>query len=437
MADWSRAASGLRANVLLLVPFCAPLLLGGCEMGPSDEPVPEPIRPVRVAEVVELGGGDAVTLTGTIEAEDNISLAFRVGGQLVERLVNVGDEVQAGQLVARLDEQTQRNAVDAARANVAAAMARLVEARNTIERYEPMLERGFVARQQFDRAVESRNAAEAQLEAAEAQLRSAENQLSFTELVADAAGTVTARGAEPGEVVAAGQMVIQLAREGGRDAVFDFPARVKDGIAADTVIEVASSTNPTVRSSGRVREVSPQADPVTRTFQVRVGLDKPPATMRLGSTVIGTVPLGGGTEGGLVIPAAALTRADGQPAVWVVDPAEQRVALRNVYVLGYELDTVLVGHGLAPGELVVTAGVQSLRPEQQVRLLGAAAVPTPPKPPAAEVAVEPDAGEASPQAATESIVKEVIEDVPEQTPEQEPGGSSAGLPDDAAKESAE
>jgi hypothetical protein len=163
--------------------------------------------------------------------------------------------------------------------------------------------------------------------------------------------------------------------------------------------------------------------------------------MRLGSTVIGTVPLGGGSDGGLVIPAAALTRADGQPAVWVVDPAEQRVALRNIDVLGYELDTVLVGHGLAPGELVVTAGVQSLRPEQQVRLLGEAAVPTPPRPPAAEIAAEPAAVEAPPQEATESIVKEVIEEAPqqtpEQTPEQEPDGPSAGTSDDTADERSE
>ena len=360
-----------RPALLAVLAGCAALLLGACENDKTAEVAPEPIRPVRVAEVTEAGGGEVVKLTGTVEAEDNISLAFRVGGQLIERSVNVGDQVRAGQVVARLDAQTQRNAVDSARANVAAAMARLVEARNTIARYEPMLARGFVARQQFDRAVEAQSAAEAQVEAAEAQLRTAENQLSFTELVADAAGTVTARGAEPGEVVAAGQMVVQLAREGGRDAVFDFPPRVKDATSADTLIEVVSSTDAGVRATGRVREVSPQADPVTRTFQVRVGLANPPAGLRLGSTVIGRVPLGGGVDGGLVIPAAALTRADGQPAVWVVEPDDQRVALRNIDVLGYELDSVLVGHGLVPGELVVTAGVQSLRPDQQVRLLGA------------------------------------------------------------------
>jgi RND family efflux transporter MFP subunit len=404
----------LPASVLIA---CTTLVLGACDLDQSAEPEPEPIRPVRVAEVAEAGGGEEVTLTGSIEAEDNINLAFRLGGQLIERRVNVGDQVRAGQVVARLDAQKQRNAVDAARAQVAAAMARLVEARNTIARYEPMLARGFVARQQFDRAVETRNAAEAQVEAAEAQLRTAENQLSFTELVADASGTVTARGAEPGEVVAAGQMVVQLAREGGRVAVFDFPPRVKDALTADTLIEVVSGTDADVRATGRVREVSPQADPVTRTFQVRVGLARPPAALRLGSTVIGKVPVGGAAEG-LVIPASALTRADGQPAVWVVDRAEQRVSLRNIDVLGYDLDSVFVGHGLAPGELVVTAGVQSLRPNQQVRLLGDAAEASIWSSVGSAAAAVDDKAEAPEEAVAEAVSEETPEDAPGEASDQ-------------------
>lgn len=389
----SQRTSRYRSALISVVSMCTALLIGGCEFEQSAESsaAPEPIRPVRVAEVVETGGGEEIRLSGTIEAEDSINLAFRVGGQLIQRTVNVGDRVRAGQTVARLDPETAQNAVDAARANVAAAMARLVETRNTIARYEPMMARGFVARQQFDQAIESRNAAEAQVEAAEAKLRSAENQLSFTKLVADAAGTVTARGAEPGEVVAAGQMVVQLAREGGRDAVFDFPPRVKDALAADTVIEVVSTSDPNVRALGRVREVSPQADPVTRTFRVRVGLANPPDALRLGSSVSGKVPVNGGAKG-LLIPAAALTRADGQPAVWVVDTDTQRVALRNIDVIAYELDRVLVQHGLMPGDLVVTAGVQSLRPDQPVRLLGAVSAPAVPDEAAPERAGETTGG---------------------------------------------
>jgi RND family efflux transporter MFP subunit len=163
-------------------------------------------------------------------------------------------------------------------------------------------------------------------------------------------------------------MIVQLAREGGRDAVFDVPSRVIESASAEDEVLVALSADPTVTTAGRVREVSPQADPVTRTFQVRVGLASPPAAMRLGSTVTGTVQLGG--VPGIVVPTSALTASQGGPAVWVLDPKDRRVALRNVDVVRYELDRVVIGGGLSSGEIVVTAGVQVLRPGQEVRLLG-------------------------------------------------------------------
>jgi RND family efflux transporter MFP subunit len=211
--------------------------------------------------------------------------------------------------------------------------------------------------------------AESALDAAQAQVNIAETRLGYTDLVADAGGVVTARGAEPGEVVQPGRMIVQVAREGGRDAVFDVPPALKDQAPADPEIEVALTMDPEVRATGRVREVSPQADPVTGTFRVRVGLADPPAAMRLGSTVTGRMELGGG--GAIEIPASALTRAQEQPAVWVVDPAAQTVALRVVEVLRFDPARVIIGQGLAAGDIVVTAGVQALRPGQRVRLLGA------------------------------------------------------------------
>ena len=240
------AQSGSTASV---AGFCAVLLatlLAGCQRDDGADTAPPPIRPVRVVTVEKLPGGEAVTLTGTIQAKEDVSLAFRTGGQLIERLVNVGDKVAYGQVVARLDSELESQAVLAARANLAAARAQLADARNTVERYEPLVARGFVARQQFDRAVESRNAAQAQVDAVQAQLNAAENQLSFTTLVADGPGVVTARGAEPGEVVRAGQMIVQLAREGGRDAVFDVPSRVLESADPDDDVLVALSTDPAV-----------------------------------------------------------------------------------------------------------------------------------------------------------------------------------------------
>lgn len=358
-----------RPWALALCALALAILLPGCKPAQAPQEGPEPIRPVRVVTVEERPGGETVTLTGTVQAQEDVALAFRIGGQLIERSVNIGDQVSAGQVVARLDRSTWSDAVQAARANRAAALARLVEARNQVERFEPLLPRGFVSRQMFDQAVEARNAAQAMVDAAEAQVSTAETQLSYTDLLADGPGVVTARGAEPGEVVAAGRMVVRLARQGGRDAVFDVPARVKDQGHADLDVAVTLSTDPQVAAQGRVREVSPEADPVTRTFKIRVGLSDPPEALRLGSTVTGTVQLGGNP--GMVIPAAALTASQGAPAVWVMDPVAGTVALRNVEIAGFELDQVLIAAGLSNGELVVTAGVQSLKPGQRVRLAGA------------------------------------------------------------------
>jgi RND family efflux transporter MFP subunit len=394
-SSFSRAAgarSGFSATLAAIGAVVVASFLSGCQRDEGADAAPPPIRPVRVVTVDKLPGGELVTLTGTVQAKEDVSLAFRIGGQLIERLVNVGDKVEAGQTVARLDSEIEAQAVLAARANLAAARAQLADARSTVERYEPMVARGFVARQQFDRAVEARNAAQAQVDALQAKLNATENQLSFTTLIADGPGVVTARGAEPGEVVRAGQSIVQLAREGGRDAVFDVPARVLGSADPDDYVVVALSTDPAVATKGRVREVAPQADPVTRTFPVRVGLAAPPPAMRLGSTVTGTVQLGG--VSGIAVPSTALTGSQGNPAVWVLDPRDNRVALRTVEVVRYELDRVVVGGGLSPGEIVVTAGVQVLRPGQQVRLLGDSPTAAPAGLPPVEVKPAPAEGAA-------------------------------------------
>jgi RND family efflux transporter MFP subunit len=316
-------------------------------------------------------GGDKISLTGRIAAEQEASLAFRVSGRMIERTVNVGDRVQPGQRVAQLESVIADNAVSAARANLAAATAQQADARLEFNRQEALLSRGVAARAVFDRASKARQTADARVDAARADLDTARQQLSYTELFADSAGAVTARGAEPGEVVAAGQMIVRIAREGGRDAVFDVPARVIEVTALlDPEVTVTSTTDASVRTTGRVREVSPQADPVTRTFEVKVGLTEPPDAMRLGSSVTGTIHLGAAP--GILIPASALTSSSGSPAVWVVDPASNTVSLRNVEVARYGIADVSVSTGLAPDDIVVTAGVQALRPGQQVRLLPAA-----------------------------------------------------------------
>ena len=286
---------------------------------------------------------------------------------MIERPVNLGDPVRAGQVVARLEPQNEQNALRSALANLAAARAQLTNARSGLGRREQLAAHGAVSLSELDQAKETFQTAQSQVDAAEAQLQVAKDQLGFTDLTADAPGVITAVGAEPGEVVPAGRMIVTLARQGGRDAVFDVPGPVIRSAPSDAQVTVSLADDPKVTAVGGVREIAPQADPVTRTFEVKVGLIDPPPAMRLGATVVGRLMVDSSSV--IEIPATALTTSNRQPAVWIVDPATSTVALRPIDVLRYDADTVAVSKGLAPGDIVVTAGVQALHPGQQVRLL--------------------------------------------------------------------
>ncbi len=359
----------LRAAMLLvaLLPAIA-LGLGSCGKDQKAE-APAP-RPVRTVTAASQEAGETVVLTGHIQSEDEASMAFRIGGRMIQRLVNVGDQVKTGQEIARLDPQNELNALRSAQAGLAAAEAQLTQARAAFARQQTLLAQGHTPRAQFDLAEKALRTAQAQVDNGEVQVRIAADRVSFTILQADAPGTVTARGAEPGEVVQAGQMIVQLARQGGRDAVFDVPAQVLRAAPGDPRITINLTDDPSMTTVGRVREVAPQADPVTRTFQVKVGLTDPPAAMRLGATVNGTMHLASDAE--IAIPASALTEFNRQPAVWIVDPANLTVSLRNIELQRFDPGTVVVAHGLETGDIVVTAGVQALHPGQTVRLLGPA-----------------------------------------------------------------
>jgi RND family efflux transporter MFP subunit len=344
-------------------------LLFACK--PAEQAAPPEIRPVRVVTAEQRTAGDVVQLTGTVQAQTEVNLSFRVDGRLVDRLVNVGDRIEAGQVVAWLDQDDAKNALRSARAALAAAEGQAAEAEADYRRQAELLRGGWTPRARYDQAAQARTTTRSRVDDARAQLNIAQNRLGWTVLEADAPGVVTARGAEPGEVVGPGRMVIQVARDGGIDAVFDVPPTIKDNAPPDPQIAVALTIDPSVRAMGRVREVSPRADPVTGTFQVRVGLINPPPALRLGSTVTGRMQVGPGA--GVELPASALTSANGRPAVWIVDPAAQTVALRPVEVARHDPARVLLAGGVEPGDVVVTAGVQALRPGQKVRLLGAQA----------------------------------------------------------------
>jgi membrane fusion protein, multidrug efflux system len=341
--------------------------LAGCDKKP---PTAAQVRPVRTVTVERGAEGETVSLTGQVRAKDQVSLAFRLDGRMLERPVAVGNMLTAGQSVARLDPQNQQNALRSAQASLSSAEAVLTQARLWFGRQQELLKSDSTPRATFDEAQRNLLTAQAQVDSAQAQVRIAQDQLSYTVLFADAPGVVTATGAEPGEVVRAGQTIVRVARRGGRDAVFDVSEQLIHAGPRDPVVQIALTNDPSVRATGRVREVSPQADPATRTFQVKVGIIDPPPAMELGSTVTGSIKLS--APSGLQVPPSALTEADGRPAVWVVDPKSETVSLRNVDVSRYDPADVVVSQGLDAGEIVVTAGVQTLHPGQKVRLLGGA-----------------------------------------------------------------
>lgn len=361
-------ARGRGAGKLLLAGAISLLTLSACQ---QEAPVVvEDIRPVRTVIASRGAEIDPITLSGRLEAENEAAVAFRIGGRMIERRVNVGDTVKAGTEIARLDAQDETNAERSARAALDAAVGRQVQARGAFERQQTLLKDGFTTRGRFDEAQEALTSANAAVDSARAQLQIARDRVGFTRLVASTGGTVTARGAEPGEVVQAGQMIVRIARPSeGIDAVFDLPARMLREAPQYPQIMIRLSDAPEIAVQGRVREVSPQADPVTGTFKIRIALKDMPPEMRLGSVVTGELRID--AEDIITIPATALTSFDQQPTVWIVDPQTETVSSRPVKVTRFETNSVVVSEGLQGGEIVVTAGVQSLRPGQKVRLVGA------------------------------------------------------------------
>jgi RND family efflux transporter MFP subunit len=239
-----------------------------------------------------------------------------------------------------------------------------------VDRRQQLLLKGrVISPDEYDLALRNRRTAQARVDANTALLKSAEEKLSYTELKADAAGVITEKGAEPGEVVQAGAMILKVAQQSGRDGIFSVPAQIiRDGLALGQPVEVWLSDNSEIRATGKIREISPQADPVTRNYQVKIELANPPAGMFLGATVVGRVNLR--ADSLIEIPSTALTMIGDRPAAWLVDPKDLRVHRREIAVARYTPDSVIVETGLQSGERIVTAGVQELHEGQLVKLLG-------------------------------------------------------------------
>jgi RND family efflux transporter MFP subunit len=344
------------------------LLLVGCDKPRTEA---KPLRPVRTVTVTPIDISENLSQTGDIQARTETDFGFRIDGKIIDRSVDVGSNVRKGDVIARLDDQPARNRVQAAQASVASAEAELVRAQAQENRQGILLKDGYTTKQLYDVALRDLHTAQAQLDSARAQLDLAKDNLGYAELHADANGVVTEVFAAAGQIVAAGQRVVRIADPTTLEAVFGVAAASFSQVSDDAKIDIALTSDPRVHARGRLRYVSPQADPVTRTYSVRVALIDPPPEMMLGATVSGRVE--GIGRNVIELPATAIYEQDGKPAVWVFDAGTGAVKLKPVTVTRYESDKILVSDGLAKGDVVVVAGVHVLRPGEKVRLLADAA----------------------------------------------------------------
>lgn len=326
--------------------------LGGCE----DHAAAPPPRAAFVrTEIVQPQSHQAsVTLTGEVQARFRADLSFRVSGRVIARTVDVGSHVGAGQVLALLDPAEQQADVDAATAAVAAAESQLRVAKATFERQKSLIATGFTTRPVYDQAQEGLRTAEGALEAAQAQLGSAKDAFGYTALRAEAAGVITSRNLEVGQVIQAAQPVFALAQDGERDAVFEVYESLFFSDLDGGRVSLALVSDPSITATGYVREVSPVIDPKSSTIRVKIAIQNPPAAMTLGSAVAGTARAKAQRQ--IVLPWTALTAAGSKPAVWTIDPRTRTASLKPVTVAGYEAGDVLIKAGLQPGECVVIDG---------------------------------------------------------------------------------
>lgn len=325
--------------------------------------------PLRVMTVTATPQSLAQTqsLTGELVARDTVTAAFSAGGRIAEVLVQTGDKVDQGAVLARIEQVQQQQALRAAQAGLNSATASQTKARDDAARLDTLLERGAATRSARDAAADVLRAADAQVAQAQAELDLATKALADTELLAPSAATVTDRVAEPGQVIGAGQSVMELALGDRFDAIFAVPESVLTGAINTPSVTVAPLARPTQSVVGIVREISPIVDPTQGTVKVTVSLEAPPPGLSYGDAVRGSI-----TEMSrelIVLPWTAMSVDKSHPAVWVVNPEDNSVSLQTVSVLRYESERFLLVDGLAPGSVVVTDGAQLLYPGRIVEPL--------------------------------------------------------------------
>src|SRR5215831_9425318 len=350
-------------GLFLLMPLLATLV--GCTGEAKVEQ--DIVRPVKVAVVGEAARGRTLTYFGVVRPRIESAIGFRVAGKIVQRLVNVGDRVEVGQVIARLDDSDLLLAENSVKAAVASARSRRDVASDNFERGKALLPQAIISQQGYDTRRNDLDAAVLALDSAEAQLRIASNAVEYAVLKADKAGIVTAVMAEPGQVVSAGQTVITLAQAGETEIAVAVPEQDSGHLTFGQPARITLWAGPRVSIEGRIREIAGQADPASRTYAIRIAVSEAPPIMRLGMTA--SVALRVDDEAAaVVVPVAALTESEGSPVVFVVEPTNKTVRKTPVTAAGMAEDGVRITSGLNPGDLVVIAGTQFLRDGMRVRL---------------------------------------------------------------------
>ncbi|OLP46358.1 efflux RND transporter periplasmic adaptor subunit [Rhizobium oryziradicis] len=340
----------------------AMLLLSGCSEEQPEAKAPRPIKSV-VAQVRPLG--ETVTQIGEVKPRYETPLSFRINGQLLTRVEN-GTAVKSGDILASIDKTPSRNNLLTAQADLATAQSGYDLAQTTADRNRELFAKNIIPRAQMQEADANLQSARARVDSARAALANAQETLSYTDLKAPRDGIISAVGANEGQVVAAGQMVVTLISDRERDAVFDIPEKLMNARLEAPPVEVRLISDPAVIASGKVREVTPSADPVTRTFRVKVALDDQGNNMQFGAAVVGTITLS--PKPLVQLPASALTSNKGNPAVLVYDSATHKLAYKAVTVERFDERDLFISNGLANGDIVATAGVSKLRDGVEVRL---------------------------------------------------------------------
>lgn len=342
------------------------ILLGLLSACSKEEPPPEPVRPVLSVEVRPLTQENLGRFAGNIEARYESTLGFRVGGRIARRNVDVGSEVEKGALLATLDPTDQQNNVRARQGDLARIEAQWINTQANARRQQELFDRGVGAQAQLDIALTDLKTTGSSLAQARAALSQAQDQLGYSELRSDHAAVVTRWQVEAGQVVAAGQEVVTLARPDIKEAVIDLPATLAEQLPPGVEFKVASQLDPQVSTVATVREIEPQAESSTRTRRARLTLADTPAAFRLGTAI--SVSLSSTIASRTELPIYALQEVDGKTQIWIVDMQDETVSPRAVSVVSRSNGSFILHNGVNPGERVVSAGVNSLKPGQKVRV---------------------------------------------------------------------